>query len=350
MTEPPKVSLCLLQFVDDDTHKRDHYLERLRPRQHDAPNLRQQWTQQTTKLKRYVKPTDQLLHLSSLLFKSKLSYQTHSQANHDKSLYFYRPIVELPRTEYGKPYIPTNTTTTTTTECSISHQYPYAGLAALVVESSLTDPSTIPKTATTVGLDLVVLDDYNHDLYESAHDFLDVFRSSFTQREFQTILDASHYDSQLAVFYVQWSIKESYTKAIGVGMGLDFSSFETELLVVEPESFWRHQFSEPNASDQQSRRWVLGRIQQLMTLPTRTTNSKPLPPSLQRPTIEYWWFGFYPLSLRSNTNKTVQGCATLCLGPVDKDTPLPLLPSLQWTTLDDLVNFHAPGFGKGQEG
>ena len=30
-------------------------------------------------------------------------------------------------------------------------------------------------------------------------------------------------------FYIQWSIKEAYTKALGFGMNIDFQSFETEI-------------------------------------------------------------------------------------------------------------------------
>jgi len=217
------------------------------------------------------------------------------------------PVIELPRTEYKKPYIPlliqdeTNTTTVRATSqrikhsaltdeeiadafpISVSHQYPHVGLARLVegnssyFEEKKKDKSSgaVPNSnqLLKLGMDIVVIEPYNKRMYSSAENFLEVFKESFTSWEWNRIryrkdanqsIETNHYhprlfskksfgysrggerggilkssssknvlrsdDDLLQEFYLRWSIKEAYTKALGVGMGLDFKSFETRLL------------------------------------------------------------------------------------------------------------------------
>ena len=43
-------------------------------------------------------------------------------------------------------------------------------------------------------------------------------------------------DDMMMEFYLRWSMKESYTKALGLGLHLEFSTFETQLNVVDAMS------------------------------------------------------------------------------------------------------------------
>ena len=219
-----------------------------------------------------------------------------------------RPIVDLPRTEYKKPYIPlpcnnisaywkkrarddgyiicdANNNNKNNDDddddnllqnnnqipeedvfsFSISHQFPFVGMAQIIMHGSnsnknnddirknhinddgtdsnnnnnkimmtgkqlsLSLPVPVPVI---VGLDIVTFDDeIIKRLYSSQEEFLDAFRDSFTKNEWEIgiqdpTLSAAN---KLKEFYVRWSMKEAYTKAIGIGMGLQYNTFEISL-------------------------------------------------------------------------------------------------------------------------
>ena len=77
-------------------------------------------TEEETKIKlkkyvlRFIKESDRWLHLMSILMKSKAYHEYHMKINSYDSDYKKRglPIVDLPRTEYGKPFIEDNTSQT----------------------------------------------------------------------------------------------------------------------------------------------------------------------------------------------------------------------------------------------
>jgi len=82
-----------------------------------------------------------------------------------------------------------------------------------------------------VGLDIVTFEDFNPCLYQSTREFLQVFQSSFTNWEWNCILAVYENGDghMLREFYLRWAVKEAYTKALGVGMGCSFDSFETRM-------------------------------------------------------------------------------------------------------------------------
>jgi phosphopantetheine--protein transferase-like protein len=160
---------------------------------------------------------------------------------------------------------------------SISHQYPFVGMVSLsersstivtkdisatqhkctpviadTAQSSTSMVSSIlldktersswnsnndgsPYPRLSVGLDIVVFDPINTRLYTTEDDFLDVFQESFTGSEWRTIQNATSSGCRIEEFYIRWAMKESYTKAIGIGMGLDFSTFEFTLSFEDEE-------------------------------------------------------------------------------------------------------------------
>jgi len=162
---------------------------------------------------------------------------------------------------------------------SISHQYPYVGMVQLITSTGSendTDPdveartnndiddshddddvdddtnfkndqqllheiAVVPTPSTLiVGMDIVTFDyDINKRLYPNDEDFLNVFRNSFTKNEWEIGI---HHPTLLSLrdrvreFYIRWSMKEAYTKAVGMGLGLEFHTFEIALLEEDDDS------------------------------------------------------------------------------------------------------------------
>lgn len=160
-----------------------------------------------SKILRFVKPQDKYLNFFSLLMKSRefyLAYQDLSPQGNQKA------VIALPRTSKGKPFIPLQGGAPSDFEFSVSHQYPYICIAR--------------TCGYEIGIDIVTFDEINKNLYRNESEFLHVFRSSFADCEWNSIMKSSN---RLNEFYLQWAVKEAYTKAIGMGLSLDFNSFAT---------------------------------------------------------------------------------------------------------------------------
>jgi len=215
------------------------------------------------------------------------------------------PIVILPRTQYGKPFIPNTTATTATAPqqtihsalrkeatnstnsddvddinstmlpFNVSHQFPFVGISYYSKRRSREDtdydtsgdatrtsndhseekrlqqrnkqPPQTNSNDPLIGLDIVTFEAYNKRLYATPDKFLRAYESSFTPWEWRRI----HYsdrnpitdtdcvgmmrtgEGKMREFYLRWAMKEALTKALGVGLGLDFNSFESHLLEVD---------------------------------------------------------------------------------------------------------------------
>ena len=333
--QPPKRTLLWGSGVSDH-HKAK------KQRQEVAQRIQQQ-------VVRFLRVPDKYISFTSILLKSQAFHMTHPSPNDDEqqeqstaSL----PVIEIPRTQYKKPYIPSPSKHDSFPEVnlyplSISHQFPFVGMARLVIHDAAGDPRCRPL----VGLDIVTFDDYNHGLYGSLAEFVDVFQSNFTPWEWNCIHAANDDGVMLQEFYLRWAIKEAYTKALGVGMGLSFDSFETRLEHNMGEDeygifSWLCQQPLPENSITHSG--------------DRCTNNQPLllpgsvviNPGTPEAKSEACSFFFLPLweqeiygSGRSFEN--VRGCACICLlQSPDHENGGNISLTTKWQSLEDLISWH----------
>ena len=285
---------------------------------------------------KFVKVQDQYMALASLLLKSRAFYNTMSSELNPVSA---RLVVNLPRTEHRKPYIPLANPISVLPlkkeeNChplSISHQFPFVGMARL--ETSRDDPDTKPSPLL-VGLDIVVFEDYNPRMYESTREFIDVFRDSFAAVEWKLIQSVGednevHDFTLLREFYLRWAVKEAYTKALGVGLGFDFGSFDTHL-DGQVQSLWE---------------WLSSSMESMETEPciigTVTTGPGP-----QETTSERWRFLFRPLFDptskigMSHPLDSMSGCACVCVGPLTGDEDGATEFQIETVSLEELKSWH----------
>ncbi|KAK3099959.1 hypothetical protein FSP39_012540 [Pinctada imbricata] len=116
----------------------------------------------------------------------------------------YQSIL-LGRTDKGKPYL-LNELDTEYKDLSfnVSHQGEYAVIAAEVDHM--------------VGVDVM-----GYEKKKSTDEFFHTMRRQFTDQEWKTIRSKQLEYDQLKMFYRYWCLKESYIKAIGIGIGFEVS-------------------------------------------------------------------------------------------------------------------------------
>uniref|UniRef100_A0A7S3V7K0 holo-[acyl-carrier-protein] synthase n=1 Tax=Chaetoceros debilis TaxID=122233 RepID=A0A7S3V7K0_9STRA len=210
---------------------------------------------------RFIKVNDQYIALTSILLKSYLYYSArpidpdvilNEHACEDNSVDkdeepISKPIITLPRTKYGKPYIPkTATMANITSETngeesllpfSLSHHYPFVGLAYINGNAHEKHLSLV------LGFDIVTFNSFSktRSLYSSTEEYLQPFKSCFTDWEWEQINYSSAQDVEHNVdnddddhpkvkeMLLRWAMKEAYTKGLGTGLGTDFGSFAIRL-------------------------------------------------------------------------------------------------------------------------
>lgn len=243
-----------------------------------------------TKIGRYIRVRDKYMNLLSLLIKSREFYKAYPPGETGDGL----PVIELPKTREGRPFIPTSRGGQSEHIFNLSHQHPYMGIAR-------TDGAS-------VGIDIVAFDEINHRLYNDEIEFVEVFRNNFAEQEWNSIMASK---SILKEFYLQWAIKEAYTKALGLGMSCNFNSFRTKLADVE--QLWEHLSDVSCHGDGSALRGYV----------YRAGNPQP----------SEWWF-FFRLLIAAD--QRIRGCVCICCaGPedeVDVDT--------QWLTAEELLRWH----------
>ena len=197
------------------------------------PNIHDRDAEKTLKksVLKYVKIDDRWRSLCSILLKSK-AYNEYRCSNESssstedvpQSINRRLPIVEIPRTEYGKPCIKkTNKRThflSTTAQpplLSVSHHGSFVTMATLKNDN--------PKSSLLMGIDLVVVDAQPQ---EGVERYLSYFRGVFSPKEWRIIIGQVSPLQKMREFFCRWALREAYTKALGVGLGMDFGSFEID--------------------------------------------------------------------------------------------------------------------------
>ncbi|XP_064412894.1 L-aminoadipate-semialdehyde dehydrogenase-phosphopantetheinyl transferase [Latimeria chalumnae] len=121
--------------------------------------------------------------------------------------------VLLRRTVKGKPFLVNSIPTNVHFSFNVSHQGDYAVLAADPIRQ--------------VGIDVM-----KTDLPGSSTipDFFRIMSRQFTEHEWKVIKSIGSEWAQLDMFYRHWALKESYIKAIGVGVGFNLQRIEFHVL------------------------------------------------------------------------------------------------------------------------
>ena len=164
------------------------------------------------------------------------------------------PLVLLPRTRFGKPFVPSSSATTiestivdspssgqnqlsvasaialtnrtigdTPLPFSVSHQFPHVGVAYY-------HDSSGREGSLSIGLDIIIFDERNLNLYPILDSFLRVYERSFTTWEYDRIRQRPGGNertemSTIRDFDLRWATKEG----LGVALGMKFNSFECHL-------------------------------------------------------------------------------------------------------------------------
>jgi phosphopantetheinyl transferase len=124
-------------------------------------------------------------------------------------------------------------------------------------------------------------------------------------------------------FYLRWAMKEAYTKALGLGLHLEFSAFETRLCALDDKN--------DDESGECLPIWSkISKEKQGIHLSGRV---------IQQSEETYWNFYFLPLFCHEEAT----GCACVCFGPVDDKTieHASFQERISWTTLDALIQYHS---------
>lgn len=120
--------------------------------------------------------------------------------------------MKLLRTKLGKPYLERNS-------CEFFEKFPHFNFnlshhGDWVVLAS--DPNHL------VGVDVMKIEKRRN---ESTTDFFEIMKNCFTNSEWKVIKQQTLKEyEQLSQFYTHWTLKESYIKAIGIGLGFDLQS------------------------------------------------------------------------------------------------------------------------------
>eukprot|EP00970_Alexandrium_tamarense_P009512 scaffold1899_cov182-Alexandrium_tamarense.AAC.32 len=278
------------------------------------------------------------------------------------------PIVDLPRTKYNRPFLPHSSGASTaidnessdgdgekenySSKMSVSHQYPYVCIMQQFQHASTT---TDNQRNCLIGLDVVIFELPNNRQDLSIAEFLEVFEASFTAWEWDRVLyynGASAQvrrttpttgfwkkrntrqtpeklqrsdESKLQEFYLRWAIKEAYTKALGLGMNVEFQSFETRLMEVDGDTGGSDEgirssiakgLDKNTKNRTECRFSVLGEVRTLSVKKPPTSSA----PFLARPALEVWEFTFVPISSKDGTAS--EACACICRGPLVERSPL----------------------------
>lgn len=296
---------------------------------------------------RFHRDIDKLNQLASILLKSRAYHLYHNNERLNTSsillsqneLRSALPITELPRTQYNKPFIPnTNEESNHTSHTlSISHQEPI-----IATVQFLTGANPIEKKLF-MGLDIVVSTSKENELKD--YNFL---QNSFTRSEWRKVSQHTAHTMEWAKdILLIWCMKEAYTKALGLGMGLEFSKFEIQLDDIQSdECTWNQVVRTGCFQGIKKRGRVLhSNIRYLQSLDVKVNR------------YDYWNFTFFDAldlctSVESSSaddakDLSLISCACVCDGPYNETLPeqeMAIIPiDVEIMSLSDLMQWHSSG-------
>ena len=302
---------------------------------------------------RYFKAHDRWTAFSSLLLKS-IAFHRHIDPKMPIDVAETTlPVIDLPRTKFNRPFLPQTVASKPSTRVAdeeveesresvmnVSHQFPYV----CMIQKQCIDHTRTSSTQLQydmIGCDLVIFEARLNKYSPTMTAFLESFVGCFTTSEWQAISNDARSlprsdDSLLKEFFLRWAMKEAYTKALGVGLNIDFDSFETRLIGHDVDSadiegvwtphdgIWESiaaDIQQNNSNGQVEHQFsFVGRVRR-----TRDPNSD----AVQKgPTWEgeYWVFSFIPLVEEEVVENSIQseetassGCICICKGPFNEE-------------------------------
>ncbi|KAG8452960.1 hypothetical protein GDO86_004677 [Hymenochirus boettgeri] len=123
--------------------------------------------------------------------------------------------ISLQRTEKGKPFLVNENSKL---NFNVSHQGDFAVLAA--------------EQDCQVGVDIMKTDLPGSG---SIEEFFRLMNRQFTEKEWVSIKSMNSNWDQLDMFYRHWALKESFIKAVGVGLGFNLQRIEFEVSPIHME-------------------------------------------------------------------------------------------------------------------
>jgi len=291
------------------------------------------------------------------------------------------PIVDLPRTNYNRPYLPLLDGKSSTSKTfnkaegvkenfnsmmNVSHQYPWVCMAQQQLR-----PAEETSKSILIGVDLVIFSARLNNYSPTVDDFLKSFVGSFTPWEWERINRRQYPSmfgrkvstrprsdqSKLREFFLRWSMKEAYTKALGLGMNVNFNEVETRLhgvdvdagadvLSNQDEGIWTSTMNQgvaTNCSEGGSLRQfsAVGKVKCVKSLMWKC-----------------WEFIFIPLGGRvrggglaqdttalelPRDHESYNSCACICRGPLESSTSNSSernRVSIELLTVADLIRLH----------
>jgi phosphopantetheinyl transferase len=270
----------------------------------------------------------------------------------DENRPMLRKIHILPRTKEGKPYITLvekEKSATTTLPFSVSHQHPVVGVAFLDYTNNpyYNMLDTKSNISTLIGMDIVIFgyyfDDCKH-LYSSQDEFLSVFKDYFTPKEWAHIQNAATTDCSVKEFFLRWSMKEAYTKAIGKGMMTHFHSFEITITTFfgkqEGEDEEVISLSDVVLSKRETS-YFQGRIQKKLDV-IDDDDDNGIDETMDWSFAFIPWHSFEGEDAKEMPSTTASGCVCICAARTHMSMPCAIssVVNISSCSLNDLIRFH----------
>ena len=111
---------------------------------------------------------------------------------------------EIRRTSENKPYVVSHCRQIDSWNYNVSHHGKYVCIAS--------------HDSFLIGVDIVDITTRTGNISNS-YDYVNIFQSQLTKRELHVITSQATEEDRYTMFFIYWSLKESFVKAIGKGLG-----------------------------------------------------------------------------------------------------------------------------------